>query len=800
MDGWRRDLTRAARSLVSARSFTALVVCTLGLGLGANAAVFGALNALVLRPLPYLEPDRLVRVYQTSDAEDSYLSGPVLTALRDGSHTLDLAALYTYTTQGVDLSDRLEPERVVALPISANYFRALGVQPAAGTTFDRGDERPQSRVALISERIWRDHLGGAADAIGRMLPLSGVPHRVVGVIPDSFEDPLLPGVEVWTPVNLEPGPANSLNNNYLSAIARLRPGATLSQAQAELATISAGLQSQYRQGTGTRSARVTSLQADTVGSAGRVLWLLFAAVGLLLVIACVNVAGLILVRGAAREAEFAVRSALGGSRWRLTRELLCESLLLSFAGGIAGLAVGRIVTALLLAAAPDILARAGHTLSDPRVFAFGFALALLSGLAVSIAPALQFARPDLEGILRESRRGSSASRRQVRLRNALVVGQTAMALVLLIGAGLLLRTFERLTSVNVGFRPDRVMTFEVHLPEGRYADPERRADFHLELQRRVSALRGVTAAAAVSRLPLTGTYHNWGVRREDQPDARNRMAQQRVVEGDFFRALGIPVLRGHTFVSADRARKPRQVVVNAELVRRMFGEDEPIGRQLRINDEVLEVIGVVGDVPLTVRTAPLPTIYHSHQQFASDRNWGLVQLVSLEGTAPSLLNEVRRELASIDPGLVLYEPRLLTEVVGAGISQERFALLVIGSYALLALSLSALGLYGVLSYSVNRRQREMSVRLALGAERRTVMALVLGDGVRLIGLGVILGGAVAVAATRALSPLLFEVSPTEPLVFAIAGAAIAVVSLAASWFPARTATRVDPIEALRSDT
>ena len=803
MDSLIRDLRYAMRSIAGSKKFSAIVIATLALGIGANTAVFGVLNAVVLRPLPYDEPERLVRVYKFQGAEDGYLPGSAVLAFRERSKTLDFAAVYTYSAQGADLTDRSEPERVRTMPVSADYFRVLHARPILGQAFDRTDERRDVRVAVVSERIWQKYLGGTTDAIGRLLSLNGVGFRVAAVLPGGFSDPLESDIEVWVPLNLQPGGPNNWDNHYLSLIARLRPGVTLAQAQAEVAALADGME--WNSGaTNTRSsARVAPLQTDTVGSAGPMLWILLGAVGLLLVIACVNVASLFLARGAAREMELAVRAALGCSGRRLVGQLLIESVLLSLAGGIAGLLLARVVSGVLLAAAPAAIARVGTDALERTVFAFSFGIAVVAGIGFGIAPALQATRADLEAVLRESGRSASGSWRQTHARNVLVVCQIALALVLLVGAGLLLRSFDRLRSVDLGVRAANVLTFEVNLPMGRYGDADTRARFHRDFQARLAALPGVRAAAAISRLPVTGTYHSWGTRRTDlPPESRQAQPQQRVIEGRYFEAVGIPLLRGRSFGPEDSAKAPHRVVISQELVRQLFPNDDPLGKMLRIAGEQDEIIGVVGDVALGPRAAPAPYVYHSHTQFAGDRNWALAQVVALDGAAstkdrPSLLRSGRRELAQIDPALVLYEPKMLEEVIGGGIAQEQFALMLVASFAMLALVLAAIGIYGVLSYSVTRRNREMGIRMALGAPAAAVRSMVVRDGGRLAAIGIGLGLVASVAATRALQSLLFGVSATEPVVFGAAASVLVGVAMLASWIPARAATKADPLQAVR---
>jgi putative ABC transport system permease protein len=797
VDGVRQDLSYAVRSLSSAPRFAAAVILTLALGLGANTAVFSVLHAVVLTPLPYPAADRLIRLYKFNRGEDNYLPGPAVLAFRDQSTTIDLAPVYTYATEGADLTDRAEPERITSLRVGADYFRVLGVQPIAGQPFDRTDERADAGVIVIRERLWREYLGGRPDAIGQSLSLNGVRQRVVAVLPDRFVDPLVANVEVWSPIDLQTPGRNSWVNHYLSVIGRIRPGATLEQAQADTARIAALIARNYSD-TSPPSARVARLQADTVGTARGLLWTLLGAVALLLTIACVNVAGLVLARGAARERELAVRAALGCPRWRLARQLVLESVLLSLAGGVVGLLSAGLLTRILLAAAPEIVVRtAAATGSRAAVFGFSFVTALACGLAVGLVPAMHQARANLEGVLRESGRAASGSRRQTRFRQMLVVSQIALAVVLLVGAGLLLRSFQRLSHVDLGIRADSVLTFSVNLPVGRYGDAQRRADFHVAFQDRLNRISGVAAAGAVSRLPVTGSYHSWVNGRTDQPDV-NVPADQRVVEGRFFEALGIRVLRGRTFDRADGAA-PRRIVINDRLARTLFPGEDPIGRRLRVSGGEGEIIGVVADVANAPRTPPPAIVYHLHRQFAADRNWALTEVVAISRPAAAALDDIRRELRELDPALVLHQPRLLSAVVGQSIAQERFAMLVVGVYALLALTVAAVGVYGLLSYMVGTRQREIGIRLALGARIGSVRSLVVREGAVLAVAGVIVGLGAALAVTRALSTLLFGVSARDPLTFGLAAAALLAIATTATWLPARTATRIDPMRVLRGD-
>ena len=794
----RRDLRLAGRSLLAARGFSLVVVATLALGVGATTAVFSVLHAAVLRPLPYPDAGRLARLYLTYRGEDNYLPGPAAAELRDRSATTDLALTYTYSVGGVDLTDRPHPERVITLPVAANYFSVLGRPLILGEPFAAAEERANARVAVVSARIWREYLGGGADAIGRQLSLNGEPHRIVGVMPDHFDDPLVSGVEIWLPLDMAAARADSWGNNYLSAIGRLRPGHSASEARAEFASLVAAEQTHF-ESSAARTAHLVPLQQDVVGGAARMLWLLQGAVAMLLLIACVNVASLLLARGAARQTELAVRRALGCPRRRLVSQFLVESLLLSLCGGAAGLLLALGTARALMASAPVSLPEAGGVVDLP-VFAFCLAVACASGLAFGIAPALRFTRPDLESALREGGRGGTGSARETRVRGALVVCQVALALVLLIGAGLLLRTFATLQSRDLGIHPDGVEVFQVNLPEARYHDPLARARFHEELERRLEAIPGVTAAGAISRLPLTGPYHNWGARRVTGNTAPLPAgAQQRVIAGDYFKAMGIPILRGRGFLPSDDEKAPRRIVISRRLAEMAFPGEDPVGQQMNVAGWTLEIIGVAGDVPIAYRAPAPATIYHAHRQFASNRNWALTQVVSLGRPSPGFFDLARREVAAIDPSLVVYRPGSLRDAIGGGLAQERFALRLVGLFAVLAVLLAAIGLYGLLSYSVARRSREIGIRLALGAPAGSVQALVLREGGILAAAGVVCGLAAAALVTRWMGSLLFEVSPVDASIYTGAAIALVVVGLLASWMPARTAQRVNPLDALRAE-
>ena len=800
MESWKQDVAYAVRVLWSAKKFSAVVIVTLALGLGANTAVFSVLNAVVLTPLPYDEPDRLVRVYHVYGDADGYMPAPAFRAFRDQSTTLDLAPVYTYNSESADLTDRAEPERVTVMLVGSDYFRVLGVRPLAGQPFARADERAGANLVVISERIWRDYLGSRADAIGQMLSINGVRQQVVAVIPDAFDDPLVPGVELWMPIDIQSaGRSTQWFNHFLSVVGRLRPGATLEQAQAELRTIARQIEPNY--GTNTsdarRWARVTPLQVDTVGAAGSMLWMLLGAVGLLLTIACVNVAGLVLARGAARGQELAVRAALGCSRWRLARQMVIESLVLSLAGGAIGLVSARLVTRLLLAAAPESVARvAAATGSGGVVFVFGFIVALVAGLAFGLVPALQHARPNLERVLRDV--GAWRERRPPS--GAVPPGARRLPGRARLGAPDRRRPAAAQLSTVVERRSRPAACERAHFSSEPAGRPLRRAGTPRRFPRRLSGSAGRDSGRPSGRGGVAVTRHGHVSHVECRPC---RQAAGCVRIGRSTGSRG-PVLRcaGHPSVARSNVHAAGRRDAAAGRHQRPPGADALSKRRsgwpkVTVAGGEAEIIGVIADVAVGVRLTTPSIVYHLHRQFADNRNWGLTEVVSSDRPTGQLLEDIRRQLRAIDPALVLYQPRMLADVIGKGIAQERFALFVVAAYALLALTLAAVGIYGVLSYSVSLRQREMGIRLALGAQTGTVRTLVVREGGLLAIIGVVIGTGAALLATRAIGTLLFGVTAKDPLTFALAAVLLFVTALAASWIPARTATRIDPIRALR---
>jgi len=802
------DVRYALRTLARSPGFALVVILTLALGIGGTTAVFSAVDAVLLQPLPYREPGQLVRLYQTWLDDPAYrgVVTPVhYLAYRDELTTAEaVAAIYLYNEVGADIGSGESARRIRVLPTSANYFDVVGVRPALGSAYRVEDENGSGAedaieaapVAVISRRVWQEYFQGDPAAIGRTLVMNGRAYLVDGVMPEGFEDPIAGAVDAWVPLDLRQGrDVTQVQNHYLSVIARLRPGVSIAGAQAELDGLSLRLAERFPQAN-EQAARLDPLKEDIVGSSSRALEIMLGAVALVLILVCVNVANLMLVRGSGRARELAVRSALGAGRNRLLRQLLIESLTLAVAGALAGLLVARLaMSAIVVLGSGTIPRLAGLTL-DPRLLAFSLALALGSAVLFGLTPALHAVRTQPGEALGEQSRGSTSGGRSVRIREWLVVSQVALALILLVGAGLLLASFRALGQVQLGISSADVYTFELHLPAARY-DSIARGTFYEAFAQQVASLPGVRAAGGTSRLPATGPYHQWGVIALSGPlagdeERRRTQAQNRVVSGDYFTAVGVPVLEGRTFDERDQPGTPDRVVINRYLADRLFPGANAVGQTLRTGGRESDVIGVVGNVAVTNEGGEDAFVYHPHAQFAGDRTWALTQVVSFTGGVRPLERAIHSRLAEADPMLVLYHPMLLDEAIGRGAAQRRFTLRILATFAAVALALSALGLFGLLSYGVKLRSREFAIRMALGAERRGVGTMVLRRGLAITGIGLGIGLLGAVALSRLMSAVLFRVSPLDPVVLAGSVAFMGLVAAVAAWLPARRATGVEP--------
>jgi predicted permease len=808
------DFLYALRTLARSPGFSIVAILTLAIGIGGTTAVFSAVDAVLIQPLPYAQPGQLVRLYMSYGKEvdaRGFVTPVHFLEYRSRMSSLSsTAAVVTYNETGADIGTGDAVRRIRLLPVSAEYFDVLGAQPMLGRAFSRDAESGEgpvedvkvgARSVILSRRLWEETFQGDMHVIGRPLLMNGLSYAVAGVMPAGFADPLAGVIDAWVPLDLRAGRlASNASNHYLSVIARLRPDVPLARAQAELDVLGASLARQYPNAVDKR-ARMYPLKADIVGSSSRALQIMLGAVALVLILVCVNIANLLLVRGSERAHELALRSALGAARTRLVRQMLMESLVLALAGDFAGLVVARVAMSAIVRLGAGSIPRLATLTLEPRLLAFSLVIATLCAVGFGLAPALRAARTEPSDVLREQGRSATGGGARMRLREWLVVSQVSLAFVLLVGAGLLIASFQRIRQVDLGFSPGDALVFELNLPGARY-DSIARAHFYDAFARQLEAIPGVSAAGAISRLPATGEYHQWGTQALTGPLAHEEQrgdidAEQRVIAGDYLKAAGIPLIEGRNFDAHDDAGAPDRALVSVSLAKRLFPGVRAIGQQLRTGGRTSEIIGVVGDIAINPEGRPDRYVYHWHAQWAGDRNWALTQVVRASGSLDVLEGEARRALAALDPQLVMYRPMTLADAIGRGEAQRAFTLRLLASFAVVALALSALGLFGVLSYGVRLRQREFGIRMALGAEVGTIRRMVLLQGLGMTAAGTAIGLLGALAISRLMGSLVFHTSPLEPRVLIGAALFMSVVAGVAAYLPAHRATAVDPRTALQ---
>jgi len=792
------------RALRSNPAFTVVCITTLALGIGANTAVFNVLDHVILAPLPYDQPEQLVRIYTASrqaPAGREVTRGLDLVEARDGIDAFSSVGISDmYRERGLDLTDRDGiPHRVRILPVGADYFRTWRATPLLGRTFMRDEERPDSRVVILSHELWTDFAGGDSSIVGRAIDMSGERYEVVGVMRPTFADVVAGEVAAWTPQNLQPGGSNNQWNHYLSAVARLRPGVSIARAQAELNALAVRMRERFPDGPREEHLRVVSLHDDVVGDARAPVYVLMGAAGLVLLIACVNVANLFLARSVSQTRDIVIRTALGARRSRLVGLRLTESLLVAAAGGVLGSVVAYGGVQILLALSPESLARAEEVRFDWRLFVFALLVTTVTGLVFGAAPAVRATQSDPSDVLREGSRGNTSGRGARHARRLLVASQVSLAVVLLTGTGILVRSFIARHRVSLGFDPANVLTFEVHLPDARYGTPEGRVRVHELYQQRLRAIPGVARVGLTSWLPTNGDYHVWGYEYVDDAGERQSLAAQvRVIDGDYLESLGIPVIAGRRFAPGDRLETSDVALISRSLAKRAYGDHDPMGRRFSTGDREFRIVGVVGDVANEPTGTSAEMVYLSHAQFADDRNWALTYVVKATGEPDAVASAARRELAQIDRGLVVYRPRTLEAILARHFARERFTLVLMAMFAAIALSLAAVGVYGVLSYAVSQRTHEIGVRLALGALPGQVRRIILREGIVIGAIGTVTGVAGALASSRVLQALVFGTSTRDPFVLVVVAVVLGGVVLAASYVPARRATRSDPLDTLRN--
>jgi predicted permease len=812
IENFRQDLRYALRSLAKAPAFTAVIVLTLALSIGANSAIFSVIEGVLLKPFPYPAADRLTRIFYHSASFDKF---PVnhfdLRDIRATNHSFE--GLAGYTRWDIQLSGTGEPVKLSAFRVTAGFFGVLGLRPARGRDFDKDDELTgKPGVVILSDRVWRAQFGATPDILGRKILLDAQPYEVVGVMPPGTDhpgnayNPVSYGqtVDIWTPFKFEGNPARR-GSHYVEAIGRLKPGVGPAQAQSEVTALLGDLGTRYP-ATKNWTALVVPLYQEVVGPSQRLLLVLLGAVGLVLLIACVNAANLLLARATARQREIAVRTALGAGRGRLIRQMLTESLLIALMGGAAGAAVAAGGTKVLVSMLPAGFPRAASIGLNGAVFAFTFAIAVGTGLLFGLVPALQAARFNVQQGLREGGRGSTGSGRQARLRSILVVGEVALACILLIGAGLMLRSFVNLLRTDPGFHAPHVLTASISLPSETY----RRADgvmrFYDRMLAQLRTIPGVQAAGAGTDLPWTGYDDNMGPwTYEGKPANPNASehARYHVASADYFRALGIPLLRGRFFTENDTASAPKVLLINQAMARRYWPDEDPVGKRIDLgasgDPTWTTIVGIVGDVKDQPNSpAAEPAFWWPELQMPwSFRSMAIVLRASSD-PAP-LVHQLRAAVHTLDSGLAVANVRVMEQVAGESYSTPRFALFLVALFAGLALALAATGMYGVISYAVSQRMHEFGMRMALGARRWDVVQLVLRQGIRMAAVGVLAGLLGGAALAQFLGTLLYEVKRVDALTFVSVGVLAIAVAALACYVPARRATSADPMTALRNE-
>jgi predicted permease len=807
-----QDFRFALRRLRHTPSFTIVAVVTLALGIGANTAIFSVVNAALLRPLPYPDAERLVRVYSTRDGHPSSVSPPDFTDWRDQPGVFEHAAALN-SNSDFTLTGGESPARIPGAQVTADFFTVLRAAPVLGRGFRASDAVVgQDKVAILGYGLWRQRFGARADVVGQSIELDGSRFVVVGVMPRDFDYPH--NAELWTPLAFTTDELTTQRGaHYLDVIARLAPGVSLERADAATRSLAGRIAEQYPRTNKTWSAQVVSLRDALVGDVRPALLMLLGAVGLVLLIACVNVANLLLARSMSRARELAIRTALGAGRSVIVRGVLSESILLAVLGGAAGLIVASWATSALTALQPDALRGVGPVSIDGTVLAFTIALAIATGFIFGLLPALQAARlTDVSGRLKEGSRSATGGREWWRARGALVGVEIALAVMLLSGAGLLIRSFVHLVRTDPGFRTEHLLTFSLSLPDAAYPKPEQSDAFFTQLLTEVRALPGVEGASAASGLPLSDFSYqislhslNGRVLSSDEQD-QLPSPQIRIVAPDYFDVLGVRLLRGRPITDMDNALAARAVVVNESAARLYWPGEDPIGREVSIGTRFGfdgdraggTVVGVVSDMrDFGPAEAAKPELFLSHSQIPV--TYMSVAVRTASPNSEALLESVRARLASIDPNVPIYQARTMDRLLGESVAQPRFYMLLLGVFALCALLLAAIGIYGVMAYVVGQRTHEIGVRMALGARGEQVLREVVARGMRPAIVGLVAGIAGALALTGALSKLLYGVSTTDPLTFLVVAVVLTVVALLANWIPARRAARVDPAIALRSE-
>ncbi|MEK6410812.1 MAG: ABC transporter permease [Acidobacteriota bacterium] len=802
METLLQDLRYAVRMLRTKPSFTIIVVLALAIGIGANTAIFSVVNAILLRPLPYKNADRISMIWMDNPklgvAQDWHSYPNYVDYTEQNQVYEDMAA---FNDRSFNLTGTGDPVRVVGVWTTASLFSVLGVEPALGNIFTQAEEEPgKDLVVVLSNGLWKRRFGGDPGIVGQSISLNGVNRTVLGVMPASFTFPEKQ-TELWIPLALNPQRRQARNSISYKAVGRLKPGVTIEQARADMGGIAKRLDDQYSQsGYGINLVPLHDQETGTVRPA---LLILLGAVAFVLLIACANVANLLLARAALREKEVAIRVALGAGRWRIIRQVLTESALLALAGGAAGLLLAVWGLDVLVALSPSDIPRLDQTGIDGRVLAFTLGVSLLTGLIFGLVPALQSSKSDPNESLKEGGRGSTGGVRGRRVRNSLVVSEIALSLVLLIGAGLLIKSFMRLQQFELGFNPDSLLTMRIQLPGSKYRDGKQVVGFYQQLLQRMEAVPGVQSAGAISSVFLTDTPNSTNFSIEGRPVPTGAEAIEVPLDSispSYFRAMGIPLLRGREFDDRDVDGATPVVIINQTFANRFFEGEDPIGKRFVYGGPApqnpwITIVGVVADMRRTgFDKAPRPETFLPEAQNPDNA----LTIVARTATDPaSFAGALRNEVWAIDKDQSVYDIKTMHQTLSEKMSQRRFNMLLLGVFAAVALTLAAVGIYGVMSYSVTQRSHEIGIRIALGAQRGDVLKLIVGQGITMALIGVSIGLGAAFVLTRLMSTLLFGVSATDPITFGAIALVLTGVALVASLVPAHRATKVDPMAALR---
>ena len=804
MDSLLRDLRFSARSLLKRPALTLIAIVTLAIGIGANSAIFSVVNALLLKPLPFPDPDRIVALWDkvpSRGVERNEVTVANYLDWRAQNKTFEQLGIYRWWSTNLTGVD--SPERVQGFQVTSNFLDIVGVKPLLGRGFSAEENQPgKDPVVLLTYNLWQRRFGADPNIVGKTIATNGVTRTVIGVMPPDFNYPK--GAEIYAPLAITPELARSRDNHSYLGIGLLKPGVSLQGAQADLDTIAGQLEKQYPESNTGRGIVIYPILKDTVRMYSTALWVMMAAVGFVLLIGCANVANLTLARAIGRQREIALRVALGASRFRIVRQLLTESVLLGLAGGVLGIFVAFWGVDLIRTASPGEAARFAsgwnHLGINLPVLAFTLLLSVLSGVLFGLAPAWQLSKPNLNSALKEG--GRQATSGSHRLRGLLVVSEVALSLMLLVSAGLLIRSFLQLVKTDPGFNSENLLTMSLVLPAAKYKEEPQRAAFYSDLVRRVEELPGVTSAALVNHLPLGGSNSSTSFLVEGipaPPPGQEFEGRYRVCTPNYFHTMGIAVLKGRAFTEQDKAGSQPVIIINETLARRYWPNTDPIGKRMRYTgppeqNSWMQVVGVVQDVKHEMNLPVTADFYTPHAQDA----WQSMVLVAKTKVEPAAMAApIRQQVLSIDKDQPVFDVKTMWEVRAISLALFSFSSVMLSIFAGLALLLAAIGIYGVMFYSVTQRTQEIGIRMALGARTTDVLKLVVRNGMSLALIGVIAGLAGAFALTRLLASLLFGVTPTDVVTFSVVTVGLLMIALLACYIPARRATKVDPLVALR---